>query len=89
MTCNGVTESEVSYFENPGYPLASISELTCSFAIQLKHTTQQILLEFELFELLPPTEGNCVVDKFVISGQNTNKPIPIICGINTGQHCKF
>lgn len=86
MTCSGFTDQDVSYFESPGYPAPSLSELSCSMAVILKHTTQQLLLEFEFFELMPPTDGNCGVDKFVISGQNTNQPIPVLCGINTGQH---
>lgn len=35
---------------------------------------------------MPPTSGSCDQDQFVVSGQNTNHVIPIICGINTGQH---
>lgn len=36
----------------------------------------------------PPTNGTCVDDEFVISGQSINQYVPIICGINTGQHSK-
>lgn len=88
MTCNGFTEQEVSYFESPGYPAPALGQLSCSMAVLLKPRTQQILLEFEFFELLPPQNGTCVSDKFVVLGQNTNKPIPILCGINTGHHSK-
>lgn len=89
MTCNGFTEQEVSYFESPGYPAPSLGQLSCSMAVLLKPRTQQLLLEFEFFELLPPMNGTCVTDKFVVLGQNTNKPIPILCGINSGHHSKL
>ncbi|XP_013173137.1 PREDICTED: uncharacterized protein LOC106121855 [Papilio xuthus] len=36
--------------------------------------------------LMLPSSGTCVQDQFVISGQNANQVIPILCGINTGQH---
>lgn len=88
MTCNGFTEQEVSYFESPGYPAPALGQLSCSMAVILKPRTQQLLLEFEFFELLPPENGTCVTDKFVVLGQNTNKPIPILCGINSGHHSK-
>lgn len=89
MTCNGFTDQEISYFESPGYPAPALGQLSCSMAVLLKPRTQQVLLEFEFFELLPPQNGTCITDKFVVLGQNTNKPIPILCGINTGHHSKF
>lgn len=44
-------------------------------------------LTFLLFpQLRQPVLGNCVDDQFVVSGQNKNFLVPIICGINSGQH---
>lgn len=40
-------------------------------------------------QMQAPTDGNCVDDQFVVSGQNPNNIIPILCGINNGQHCEF
>lgn len=40
------------------------------------------------FQLNPPIDGECVSDQFIISGQSMNSPVPIICGINSGQHSK-
>jgi hypothetical protein len=37
-------------------------------------------------QLLGPTNGTCIDDQFIVTGQNTNSIAPIICGINTGQH---
>lgn len=88
MSCNGFTSQDVSYFESPGYPAPSLNPLSCSMAVLLKPKTQQLLLELEFFELLPPINGTCVTDKFVVLGQSINKRIPILCGINTGQHSK-
>lgn len=40
-------------------------------------------------DIAPPNKGNCSQDIFVVSGQNENSVAPKICGMNTGQHCKF
>ncbi|XP_068210754.1 uncharacterized protein [Palaemon carinicauda] len=45
-----------------------------------------IRLDMRLFKLLGPTQGSCLRDRLVISGQNINAFIPKICGENTGQH---
>ncbi|XP_037081255.1 uncharacterized protein LOC119101961 [Pollicipes pollicipes] len=34
----------------------------------------------------PPTDGNCNTEEFTVTGQNTNGPVPGICGQNSGQH---
>lgn len=49
---------------------------------------KQILVEFLFFELLPPTNGDCLDDRFVVTGQAINFEVPVICGISTGQHSK-
>lgn len=41
------------------------------------------------FQLNRPTDGNCDDDQFIVSGQNVNFVVPVLCGINTGQHSKF
>lgn len=40
------------------------------------------------FQLRGPTNGTCVNERLIISGQNVNDIVPIICGYNTGQHSK-
>jgi hypothetical protein len=51
---------------------------------------KQVLIEFSFFELLPPEEGNCLSDQFIVSTEQGNKrnQIPILCGTATGQHSK-
>lgn len=56
--------------------------------VLIARNVKQILVEFLFFELLPPTEGNCLDDIFVVSGQSVNNNVPNICGIATGQHSK-
>lgn len=79
----------MTYFESPNFPLASESNLgTCSLTVLLASNVNQILVEFLFFELLPPTDGDCIDDRLIISGQAVNSQVPIICGIATGQHSK-
>ena len=44
-------------------------------------------MDFDNFVLSQPdaVDHVCQSDKFIVSG---GPPIPIICGTNTGQHCK-
>lgn len=49
----------------------------------------QLRLTFETFDIAKPIEGNCSQDIFSVTGQNENFIVPRICGLNTGQHCKF
>lgn len=84
-----MTQQNVTYFESPNFPLASESNLgTCSLTVLLASNVNQILVEFLFFELLPPTDGDCIDDRLIISGQAVNSQVPIICGIATGQHSK-
>lgn len=85
-----MTNQNVTYFESPNYPYASQGNLgTCTLTILLARKVKQILVEFLFFELLPPTEGTCIQDRLVVSGQAANNNIPEICGIATGQHSKL
>ncbi|KAG8285692.1 hypothetical protein J6590_075426 [Homalodisca vitripennis] len=47
---------------------------------------RQLRITFEHFQLAGPVNGNCVIDRFVVTGQNRNDIIPPICGFNTGKH---
>lgn len=78
----------MTYFESPNFPLASQSNLgSCSLTVLMRNV-KQVLVEFLFFELLPPTEGDCLDDGLVITGQALNSNVPVICGIATGQHSK-
>lgn len=87
--CSSVTQQNVTYFESPNYPLASnLNFGTCSLTLLLAPYVRQVLIEFQFFELLPPTDGNCIDDKFFVVGQARNFKVPILCGIGSGQHSK-
>ncbi|PNF20685.1 hypothetical protein B7P43_G03027, partial [Cryptotermes secundus] len=86
-SCGEVTRQNCSYFVNPGYPSSITNMLACILVIEKAHPdVSQIRLDFFMFELLGPTNGTCIDDQFIVTGQNTNSITPIICGINTGQH---
>ncbi|XP_072932986.1 uncharacterized protein [Epargyreus clarus] len=85
--CDGTYSSPTGWFTNPDYPTPSNDRISCSITLDKGSVDiQQIRLDFFSFELLPPTSGSCEDDQFIVSGQNTNNFIPILCGINTGQH---
>ncbi|XP_037910167.1 uncharacterized protein LOC119650976 [Hermetia illucens] len=84
--CGSETQEEISYLESPNYPLATSQPLTCGFVLHLQPGIQQVRIDLLFFELRQPVLGNCVDDQFVVSGQNKNFLVPIICGINSGQH---
>ncbi|XP_046978212.1 uncharacterized protein LOC124543928 isoform X1 [Vanessa cardui] len=87
FTCDGRSSSPSVWFTNPGYPTPSPDRLSCSFTLEkYSDEVKQIRLDFKSFEILPPTAGSCEQDQFLVTGQNVNNVIPILCGINTGQH---
>ncbi|KPJ19810.1 hypothetical protein RR48_07409 [Papilio machaon] len=87
LSCYGQTSASVSWLINPDFPSPSIDRLACVLTLnKTSNDIKQIRLDFAKFELMPPTSGTCDQDQFVVSGQNTNHVIPILCGINTGQH---
>jgi len=46
----------------------------------------QMHLEFDGFDVVGPTEGECDTDMFEITGYPGRQQIPILCGENAGQH---
>ncbi|KAH8399483.1 hypothetical protein KR215_011695 [Drosophila sulfurigaster] len=84
--CGDVTSQQTVYFESPNYPQAVREMMICVLIVNVRKGVQQLRLDFQMFELSRPTNGDCIDDQFIISGHNTNFNIPILCGINTGQH---
>ncbi|XP_055912861.1 uncharacterized protein LOC129946631 [Eupeodes corollae] len=84
--CGDTTDQQVVYFESPNYPTPVTEALICVLIVNLRQNVRQLRLDFSMFELSRPTQGECLQDQFVVSGQNVNFIVPIICGINTGQH---
>lgn len=37
-------------------------------------------------QLKAPKDGSCVDDQFIVAGHSSNNLIPILCGVNSGQH---
>lgn len=88
-SCGDKTSQMVSYFKSANYPTTTREAMVCVLTLDLKNNVQQVLLEFVLMELNRPSEGDCESDQFIVSGYNINFKVPILCGINTGQHSKF
>ncbi|XP_026734126.1 uncharacterized protein LOC113498338 [Trichoplusia ni] len=85
--CDDQSAAETGWFINPDFPSPSTERLSCDLTLdKASDDIKQIRLDFRNFELLPPTGGTCQEDQFIVSGQNVNNIIPILCGINTGQH---
>ncbi|XP_073819676.1 uncharacterized protein [Musca autumnalis] len=84
--CGDTTDQSVVYFESPDYPQPFQETMICVLIINVRKNVQQLRLDFLMFELNRPTDGDCDEDQFVVSGQNVNFVVPVLCGINTGQH---
>ncbi|KAG6450813.1 hypothetical protein O3G_MSEX006803 [Manduca sexta] len=85
--CDEKSAASVGWFNNPDFPSPTSERLSCAFTLEKASANiKQLRIDFAAFELLPPTGGVCQQDQFVISGQNINNIMPILCGINTGQH---
>ncbi|EDW83807.2 uncharacterized protein Dwil_GK13805 [Drosophila willistoni] len=84
--CGYTTSQQIVYFESPNYPNAVREMMICVLIINVRKGLKQLRLDFQMFELSRPTNGDCLDDQFIVSGHNTNFQIPILCGINTGQH---
>lgn len=86
INCNGISQQNVTYFESPNFDLSTTDKLNCKAVIKINPGVKQMLIEFLIFEMNPPRDGNCLEDQFFITGQNRNQKIPTICGLNSGQH---
>ncbi|XP_026469592.1 uncharacterized protein LOC113373514 [Ctenocephalides felis] len=85
LKCGDMSLQNVSYFESPGFPKPTSSKLACAITVVALPGVRQFRLDFLSFEMQPPTNGDCIEDQLLISGQMGNK-LPPMCGINTGQH---
>ncbi|XP_037081346.1 uncharacterized protein LOC119102083 [Pollicipes pollicipes] len=87
LSCGGTTSQNGTFFVNPQYPATGTAARTCVFTVQKASTdVTQLRLDLLEFETAPPTDGNCNTEEFTVTGQNTNGPVPGICGQNSGQH---
>lgn len=63
-------------------------EVMCS-AVDVRNESEHLIDCLINFQLKAPVDGSCVDDQFIVAGQSPNNLIPILCGINTGQHSKI
>ncbi|KOB64713.1 Uncharacterized protein OBRU01_23787, partial [Operophtera brumata] len=74
LECESQSSAAMGWFTNPDFPYPSTARLSCAVTLnKYSEDVTQIRLDFTSFE-------------FVVSGQNINNVVPILCGINTGQH---
>ncbi|RZF37010.1 hypothetical protein LSTR_LSTR004698 [Laodelphax striatellus] len=87
-TCGQRTNANGTYFVAGKFLDTSEHDLSaCSLIIEKSDAAvKQIRLDFIYFKISDPVDGNCQIDKFVVTGQNRNNIVPEICGMNTGQH---
>ncbi|XP_053203835.1 uncharacterized protein LOC128388463 isoform X1 [Panonychus citri] len=87
VTCGGSILYNGTYFRNPNAPSPYTDSRPCSAQISnLKPDICQIRLDFLIFSLSQPTQGECDKDRFVVNGQIQNDVLPPMCGVNSGQH---
>ncbi|XP_050299803.1 uncharacterized protein LOC126738482 [Anthonomus grandis grandis] len=61
--------------------------MSCIFSVYKTNSNiQQFRIDFIDLDLEGPTNGTCTNERLVITGQNSNSRIPVLCGYNTGQH---
>ncbi|GFQ92597.1 CUB domain-containing protein [Trichonephila clavata] len=88
-SCDSTSSANLTYFTSPGYPNSwSSNSGVCTFTLRPKLFSRicQLRLDFEEFYVTGPTAGMCSTDLLAISGQDLNNIVPVICGLNTGQH---
>ena len=85
--CSETSDSYVTHFTNPRYPLPTAGETACKLTINpLSANICQYRVDFDEFKIMGPDEtSNCVGDFLAITGGSS---LPKICGDMTGQHCK-
>jgi len=82
-----------TYFQNAAYPSGNNDPGMCMMTIRPQEDSKKrnasevqcLKLEFEDFDILGPSNGECNNDTFTISG-SASTTLPTICGVNTGNH---
>ncbi|GLV46660.1 uncharacterized protein CBL_11497 [Carabus blaptoides fortunei] len=85
-TCGETAKENQTYFVNTGYPSQYDSPGSCQLTLlKSKLDICQFRLDFDQFALMGPEAVNniCNNDQFIVSG---GTPVPIICGLNSGNH---
>ncbi|OTF80578.1 hypothetical protein BLA29_004052 [Euroglyphus maynei] len=87
-TCHNSTYNKVVYFKNPSYPLTDSEQNFCDLSVNIVDADIcQLRIDFLEFQIDPPTEGNCLGDKFTATASGmTPTAVPVLCGNNRNQH---
>jgi len=93
---NTTISSTGGFFTSPGFSssstarkgrqLLSLASTTYTATLKPAADKVQMLVEFQTFDIVGPTEGDCNNDTFEITGYSGSLQIPILCGNNSGQH---
>lgn len=51
LKCGGISNQNVSYFQNPGFPVPFKDKLGCTLTIDLNPNVKQVLLDLLIFEV--------------------------------------
>ncbi|XP_075219132.1 uncharacterized protein LOC142323420 [Lycorma delicatula] len=88
LTCGHRTNANAAYFTGGSFFNTSEQGVYgCSLVIDKSDpSVKQLRLDFVNFQIAGPLDGNCQIDRFIVSGQNYNNILPEICGDNNGQH---
>ncbi|XP_075726560.1 uncharacterized protein LOC119165337 [Rhipicephalus microplus] len=94
-TCGEIITRNNSYFVDPasmgGSLTPSPNGVLCSVTVyKVDPTVCQLRLNMERLDIIGPDvshlSGVCSHDAFHVSGQDENSVVPLICGLNNGQH---
>ena len=88
--CGQTANENCTYIRNPNF---DGQPSTCSYNIEKSQDDIcQLRLDFITFEIHGPNDvievngGSCNVDNFIVDAPNGINLVPVICGVNTGQH---
>ncbi|KAH6924266.1 hypothetical protein HPB50_014535 [Hyalomma asiaticum] len=94
-SCGEMVTRNNSYFVDPASVGGSLTPgpngVLCSVTVyKADPTVCQLRLNMERFDVIgpdvSPVSGVCSHDAFHVSGQDENSVVPLICGVNNGQH---
>merc|ERR1711890_6853 len=87
-TCDQDTCYNNTYYTNAAYPSGNNIPGVCALHVKAANSNATdikcLKLEFEDFDILGPTNGDCTNDTFTVSGGSLSQTIPVLCGVNTG-----
>jgi len=86
LSCGSRTSKNSTYFVNDNYPSGYNTIGQCSNTVEKINTDIcQLRLDFDVMDIQQPDPNThqCTIDRFVVTG---GSPVPVICGVNTGQH---